>query len=212
MILNLTRYTTRLALRIKNLMDYRQVTDWHMLQLVISPGEDNKECCHVGGSPWVLTGCWPFHPTGIDVANPPHFDFPAIILDAFDADDEGRIVFRLDERVHSLPNGRYTGQIRVHPHTPPINLDPIAQLKVRAKNNIPMPYIGRGAAITYTDMGEQRECEESPYPLPPKPKVQCCVLASFDIDLGPECAQHIVDQCSVEFTRSSCGELCGEEQ
>lgn len=195
MILSLTRYTTRLALRVKNLIDYGQLTDWHALQLVIMPGEERRSSCHVGGSPWVLTGCWPFHPTGIDVANPPRPDFPAIVLDAFDSDDEGRIVFQLDQRVHMLPNGRYTGLLRIHPHTPPINLDAIARLKVRA----PL-----GAAVRYDNDGTIVPCEDKLVPMPPKQ--EACVLARFDIDLGPECAQHMVDQCAVELARPLCGD------
>ena len=207
MIVALSRYTTRLAVRIRNLQDGGQLIKWQDIQLVIAPGqEDAGPCCGVMGSPWILCGCWPFHPTGVDVANPSPHDFPAITLDAFTTDDEGRIVFQLDKRFHDLPNGRYTGILRVHPHTPPINLvpPPRRQHKQHHRVIIPPGYgIGFGSQIYYDKCGE-KPCE--PPCFPPFPPVKCCVLSTFDIDLGPECAQHMVDQCALEFMRNDCGE------
>lgn len=205
MIVTLTRYTTRLAVRIKNLLDGGQLVHWQELQLVIAPGEDEHNDCHQGGSPWVLCGCWPFHPTGVDVANPSPHDFPALTLDAFETDDEGRVVFVLDKRFHKLPNGRYTGILRVHPHTPPINLVPHKPSPSVLKP-IPIPSgygVGRGSQVHYERCGKA-PC--GPLCAPPPPPRHACILARFDIDLGPECAQHMVDQCALEFTRNDCGE------
>lgn len=193
MILSLTRYTARLALRIKNTKDLGQTTDWKQLQLVIQPPPLRKGC-HVGGSPWYLYGCWPFHPTGIDLANPHVPDFPAIAIDAFEADEEGRIVFILDHRVHDLPNGRYMGTVRIRSVTPPINI-PLPRRVIPGH---------LGAASRYTEDRYLTPCDAPPPVLiEPTP---ACDLFTFDIDLGPECAQHMVDQASVDMVRSSCGD------
>lgn len=206
MIVTVTRYTARLALRVKNLLDGGQVTDWRLLQLVIAPSCEDRMCCG-GGSPWILCGCWPFHPTGVDVANPAPHDFPAIVLDAFETDDEGRVVFRLDHRFHALPNGRYVGILRAHPHTPPINLvRDMPGGKPPPPKGVPLPPgygIGNGAAVFYDKCGPL-PCDPPCPPPPPPPHV--CVLAKFDIDLGPECSDHMVDQCAIELVRTDCGE------
>lgn len=202
MIVYLTRYTTRLAVRLRTTTDGAQLTDWQQLQLIIMP----RPRCWTGGSPWILTGCWPFHPTGIDVANPPLPDFPAIVMDAFDTDEEGRIVFILDKRVHELPNGRYFGLLRIHPHNVPINIAALDRQKYH--DHVPWAQQGRGAAITYnreTQSNRMVPCNgERLFHKPPRP---CCDLFSFDIELGPECAQHMVDQAVVEFARSTCGDI-----
>lgn len=196
MIISLTRYTARLALRIRNTLDFAQTNDWKNLQLLIMPPEPRRGC-HVGGSPWYLHGCWPFHPTDIDVANPWVPDFPTIAIDAFDADEEGRIVFLLDDRVYALPNGRYIGIVRMHQHAQPINIPSEGMQAV---------FQLHGAA-SYYDKGRLSSCEELCQPKPalltPRP---ACDLVKFDIDLGPECAQHMVDQVVVEFPRASCGD------
>lgn len=199
MILTITRYTTRLALRIKSLLDRAQLTDWRQLQLVI---DRPRECAcskHVPGSPWILTGCWPFHPTGVDLANPCLPDFPAIVIDAFDSDDEGRVVFILDERIHSLPSARYSGTLRVHPHQLPINV--AADL---ARHKECRPWGQNGAMIRYDTNKRLQVC--TPTHAVPCPPRHVCELAHFDIDLGPECAQHMIDQAVVEFANGGCGD------
>ena len=119
MILRLTQDMTRLALRIRDSWEGRQLTDWQRLQLLILPGQrDMMDQCGPNGSPWILTGCWPGKRTNVDVANwrP---DFPALICPAFTLDADGAVVFRIDDRIHSLPPGRYTGVIRVTPRQVP---------------------------------------------------------------------------------------------
>lgn len=194
MIVTLTRYMTRLALRIRNSNNSDQLTDWQNLQLVIAPMPPQKGC-HVGGSPWFLHGCWPFHPTDVDLANPRLPDFPAIVMDAFETDAEGRVVFLMDRRVHELPNGRYLGTVRAHAHTPPINL-PTAQK--------PAAWEPMGAATHYDADHVRVPCD----PVAPifSPHAPACDLYTFEIDLGPECAQHIVDQAVVDLARSDCGD------
>lgn len=194
MILTLTRYTTRLALRVKSILDLAQVTDWRNLQLVITPPHECPNSCHVPGSPWILTGCWPFHPTGIDLANPPVPDFAPIVLDAFETDDHGRVVFIIGERVWNLPSGRYGGILRVHPHKLPINI----AAAIKRSQIAPRP---AGASVRY-DNGFKHPCDMEPMEVVPRQRV--CELARFDIDLGPECAQHMVDQAVVEFARADC--------
>ena len=208
MIVSLTRYTARLALRVKNLLDRGQLIDWRHLQLIIAPPSDKRFECG-GGSPWILCGCWPYSPTGVDIANPPPPDFPAFVLDAFETDDEGRIVFLLDHRFHTLPFGRYMGILRVHPHTPPINAvrpQPGPPPPKPCSNGVVVPPgygIGFPSQVRYGPHGRDY-CEPCPVPPPPPPK--CCTLAEFDIELGPECAQHMVDQCVLTFERTDCGE------
>lgn len=216
MILSLTRNTTRLALRVKDVVQGWQLYDWRDLRLIIAPGQLNREdgggccwdnccdCCDPMGSPWYLSGCWPFHPTGVDVANPSrYFDFPSIILDAFETDDEGRIVFLLDKRVHSLPNGRYTGILQRHAHALPINVPATDSV---ASNQHPLPApLSLGAMIHYEPQGTMAPCNQTVTFDPPRQ--DACILAMFDIDLGPECAQHMVDQMAVEFRRDDCGEV-----
>ena len=182
-------------MRIRNTLDNGQLLDWHMLQLVIlPPAPEHCGCCHVPNSPWVLTGCWPYHPTGVDLANPHIPDFPAIVYNAFETDAEGRIVFALDQRLHSLPAGRYDGIIRIGLHEVPINMPRLPK----------GPKPGTlGAQVTYTPDGHRTTCEPVP-PLPPHH--HHCELAHFIIELGPECAQHMIDQCVVEFARTTCGE------
>ena len=119
MILRLTQDMTRLALRIRDSWEGRQLTDWQRLQLLILPGQrDMMDQCGPNGSPWILTGCWPGKRTNVDVANwrP---DFPALICPAFTLDADGAVVFRIDDRIHNLPPGRYTGVIRVTPRQVP---------------------------------------------------------------------------------------------
>lgn len=200
MIISLARYTARLAVRIKNTVDFGQLTDWQKLQLLIMRPMPRKGC-HVGGSPWYLHGCWPFHPTDVDLANPQPPDFPAIAIDAFEADEEGRVVFLLDNRVHALPNGRYAGVIRQHQHTQPINI-PVQKTQAG--------FAPLGAEIFYDEERRRVPCSlPEPILFNPEPS---CELFRFDIDLGPECAQHMVDQAVVTLARSSCGddlEFCG---
>lgn len=206
MIVSITRYTTRLALRVRNLVNGGQIKSWQELQLIIAPSEDRyANCCHQGGSPWFLTGCWPFHPTGVDLANPKPFDFPAIVLDAFDADADGRIVFLLDKRFHLLPDGRYIGILRVHPHTPPINLQPREAPRDPCEPLMPPGFYDMGGAqVRYSEEKRLKPCKPGLHP-PHRPH-HCCNLAVFDIDLGPECAQHMIDQCAVDLERDFCGE------
>lgn len=190
MILYITRGTARIALRVRELNQNSQLTDWKQLQLLVQPGQWDVDC-GPNGSPWFLYGCWPGKRTGVDIANP-HFDFPIIVYNAYELDNDGRIVFRLDERLYSLPNGRYTGILRVMPHVPPFKMTPIVLPKPEERD-IPAEYkIGRNCEVDFPE----------PPPVPHEPK--CCVLAHFDIDLGPECSEHYIDQVTVDM-RSGCG-------
>lgn len=186
MILYITRGTSRIALRVKELNQNSQVISWEHLQLLIEPGQWDVDC-GPNGSPWFLYGCWPGKLTGVDIANPPQPDFPTLIYPAFELDADGRVVFKLDERLHSLPNGRYTGTLRTMPSVPPFHMTPIVLPKPDARD-IPDEYvIGRNCEVSFP----------APPPRPPKPA--CCILARFDIDLGPECSEHYIDQVTVDM-------------
>lgn len=190
MIITITRQTTRLALRLRNTFDGRYLQDYKNLQLVIRPPQIDP--CHIGGSPWYLTGCWPFHPTCVDVANPPRPDFPAMTADAFEVDKEGRIVFIIPKKLYNLPNGRYEGVIRVH-HSLPINYP---------RKDVAIYPWGQLGAQVHLEEGKGFVPCELPKCVIPEPK-PACELYKFDIDLGPECAAHMVDQCAVDFTKPS---------
>lgn len=196
MILTITRYTAQLALKIEELVSHSQLTDANNLQLLIIPGEINDTCgCKplTMGSPWLLHGCWPYHPTDVDVANPQLPDFPTLAYDGFDVDEEGRIVFHFDDRLWELPDGRYTGILRIKPILPPINLP----------QNIPKLDSLYTAQSHYTAEHRIEPCNfvagNSQFTLPPT-----CVLATFDIDLVPHCAQHMISQVNVVMTQTSC--------
>lgn len=203
MIVYLTQGMTRLALRVKEAGDRRQLTDWRLLQLLIQPGQIDTQGCGPNGSPWILTGCWPGKRTDVDVANPVPFDFPTICYDAFELDADGRIVFRLDEKFWHLPTGRYTGILRVfHQRKTPLNMLPYVNLgRKPAKPGVAIP----------PEYLVGQNCEPV-FPSPPPPPIPalCCVLTTFDIDLGPTCSDHMVDQVAVNFAISTCGEEHGE--
>ena len=94
--------------------------------------------------------------------------------------------------------------MRVHPHTLPINLQPRETVDSVDPTMPPGFYDAGGAQVHYSEERAVRGCKLG---LAPKPKAHhCCNLAVFDIDLGPECAQHMVDQCAVDFERDFCGE------
>lgn len=211
MIVHITQGMTRLGLLIKDYGTNRILTDWRVLQLVVTPGQFDK-CCAPAGSPWYLTGCWPGKRTGVDVANwrP---DFPAIVYDAFELDPDGRIVFRLDERLHRLPPGRYTGAVRTYfgkrPRTtcgPACDGRPqdIPAMVIRPAPKRPRVHI----PPEYRIGAERCPIDLSvPPPKPPKPRPVSCVLAVFDIDLGPICSDHLIAQATAEFALADCGNL-----
>lgn len=195
MILYINRGTARLALRVREINQTSQLTSWQQLQLLIQPGQWDEDC-GPNGSPWILHGCWPGKRTGVDIANP-HFDFPIIVYQAYEMDNDGRVVFLLDEKLYALPNGRYTGVLRVMPHVPPFKMSPIVLPKPH-EMDIPDEYkIGRNCDVSFP---------EPPHP-PRQP--ECCILARFDIDLGPECSDHYIDQVTVDM-HNGCGVEHGE--
>jgi hypothetical protein len=195
-----------LALRVKEIGGQRQVTSWQELQLLIQPGQAGVDQMCFMGSPWILTGCWPGHRTGVDVANfrP---DFPTICYNAHELDADGRVVFLLDNKLWCLPMGRYHGVLRVWPHLPsrpwglPYNVTHDLSREALPKHVV-VPEEFRSGTV---------DCPfrfPEPEPCPPKP--ECCILAEFDIDLGPQCHDHVIDQVSVEYTKNFCGAENGE--
>lgn len=194
MILRITDDVSRIAFKILHWPSQRYAADWRNLQLVITPGGANGGCCHTGGSPWYLHGCWPGKPTGVDTANPPRPDFPAFCLNAFERDEHGRIVFILPTRWQEMYYGRYTGQIRYQPNAAvPFNLGLDISYKESA-NPLPPDMLAPNCG---------GRPEPAPALAPPAPR--CCVLAQFDIDFGARCSEHIVDTAAFEFALGDCG-------
>ena len=199
MILQITEGMSHLGLLLRNPAG-QQLVSWQTLELHITPGQHGA--CWEGGSPWFLYGCWPGHSTGVDTANPRH-DFPAIILPATGLSEDGLVTFDITPQVWGLPQGRYTGQIVHAPWRQPIDcnrLPPRAQKRfffTKAKpfkNAIPKEYRFPECRI---------EFPEPPHkPAPHK----VCVLATFDIDKGPMCAQHMVERVDVELLTPCVGE------
>lgn len=196
MILQITPDISRVAVRIRNWTNQRYLADWEHIQLVIEPGQRDGSCCHQGGSPWYLHGCWPGKLVGVDVGNPPRPDFPAFCIPAFERDSHGRIVFILPERWKMVPPGRYTGLVRYAPASDiPVN---IWQYLHRPKED-ERPVFPEGLG-SYSCVPQEH--------IEPKPKFEChtCILAQFDIDYGPRCSDHIIDQAALEFSLSTCEE------
>lgn len=201
MILQLNYDTTRIALAINHWPTGRRVSDWRNLYLVILPGqEDDCTCCHTGGSPWYLRGCWLGKPTGVDIANPPRPDFPPFFIQAHEYDDNGRIVFVLPERWRQIAYGRYTGKViymepqdasAVMAMLPPVPKLPTAMRKY------PTPLL-----YNHSDCSPP-PCEPIPCVPPPPP---ACTLAKFDIDYGYKCSEHIIKDAALALSLAVCEE------
>lgn len=216
MILQLSSDMSRIGFKISAWN--RQLTDWADLELVIEDAkcEDRPGCKrpHVPGSPWVLTGCWPGHWTDIDVANFRPHDLPeyhAIVLPAYGLDNDGRVVFLLNDAFRGFPYGRYEGQIRVrpaHPDSPPVLPLPLIQRPPKDGRGIPPEYQNCCSfpISVPMDLGPKHAPPPSGvlcHHRPRKPK--CCVLASFDIDYGPGCSDHIVQDVVADFLHPTRG-------
>ena len=200
MIVHITPGTARLKLRIKEATTANQLTDWRQLQLLIEPGQRDTQGCGPNGSPWVLTGCWPGHRTGVDIANPiPNPNIPIVCYQAHELDPDGRIVFRLDNRFLALPYGRYTGTVRIHPRTTrPFNLLPVGP------DGTPVKPIPPSVPPEYLT-GNQNCSPVFNEPAPPTPPSICRDIVRFDLDLGDSSTGHYIDQSSVDFALDSCG-------
>lgn len=198
MILQLNYDTTRIALGIRHWPTDKRVSDWRNLYLVIRPGQDDRcDCCHTGGSPWYLWGCWPGKLTGVDVANPPKPDFAAFYIQAHDYDSNGRVVFILPERWREIAYGRYTGEIWHCAPYGPIEWLPQVPKLPKALQKYPTPNL-------YSHNDCNVEPPEPPVVAPPPPPA--CILAKFDIDYGYKCSEHIIRDAAVELSLASCEE------
>lgn len=199
MILPLAKDAIRLAVRIRS-YGGGQVSDWKHLQLCIIPGQiDASPCCGPEASPWYFHGCWPGVRTDVDLNDVPMGDIPVVVSDAFELDDEGRVVFLLGPFFPILRPGRHTGIVRFMPHNlTPVFLDVhgIPRKPPKAAPILPDGY----------DIG--MECGGNP-PAPPPPPCrppEICVLARFDIDITPACGEHFIDEAAVDFALDLCGE------
>lgn len=195
MIVYLTQGARQLALRLRETGSFNPVTRWEDIQLLIAPGQYDNQC-GPNGSPWFLSGCWYNAPTGVDVANY-RPDFPTIVYCAADLDEENRIVFHLDERLDNLPAGRYSGTLRQAPMKGLV-FEPMS-LRVGPKQP------DRGIPLMYhPEMACDVKFPDGPVKF--EPPQHCCVLAQFDIDLGPACVDHMIDQISVEMAMCPFGD------
>lgn len=189
MILQLNEDTTSIGIRIKSWRNQRYIGDWQGLVLGIMPGErgcHDHDCCHTGGSPWYVWGCWPGHRTGVDLMNPRKPDFPAFFIHA-SAIDNLLVIFNLPERWRqTVPFGRYTGFVRYQPEQ--MAFDPINS---RTNFGLVKPAVTDPGC--YQTPPESCSCQGyEPHPGP-------CVLAEFDVDYGPRCSQHIIDRIDMEL-------------
>lgn len=201
MIIYLPKGARKLALRIKNVKDQSQVVSYSGIQLLLKHGGQCDCDCWEGGSPWVLRGCWPGKITDVDIANPWRGpDIPILVYEAQDIDAEGRVVFFLDDKLDALPTGRYKAIIQTAPDerfvfNPAQLVAPVQP----AEKVLPPGY-------------DFKECSpDFPPPDRPEPPKPVCVLAVFDVDLGPSCGDHLIDQADMEYTMKSCMESCDGE-
>lgn len=227
MILQISSDMSRVAFQIEAWG--RQLIDWDKLELVIEAAECEPKplCCkrpHVPGSPWVLTGCWPGHWTGIDIANFRAYDLPdyrPLVIPAYGLDNDGRVVFLLmDEPFKALPYGRYAGSIRVR-HTPPpqmtaaYNLASMVHVLHEGDRAIPPEYGNCCDTFPFAaaDLGPKHCTPKQGVLCPPgmcPPPKRDCILAEFDIDYGPGCSDHIVRSVVADFHHPTGGIADGD--
>lgn len=197
MIIYLPRQTARIAFRIREINSGAISASWERLCLHIAPGQYDQPC-GPNGSPWFLYGCWPGKPTGVDIANP-HYDFPTFRIPAFNRDTDGRVVFRIPPELWNVPNGRYSGLIMLDAPGCDTPYDLTKHIYVappppeKPEVILPPGYdIGKDCNVVFDTPRHDH--------LPPRP----CVLAKFDIDIGPECSDHYADQVTIEAVRIQC--------
>lgn len=203
MIIRITDDTTKVGFRVRDWKNSQFLADWRHLQFVVRPGQIDQPR-GPNGSPWYLYGYWPGKPTGVDLANPPLPDFPAMVMPAFEMGDNCEVVFELPKRFHDIPHGRYTGLLMYCPSGPVkvVNLDD--------KPVEPPPNILEWLPPKY-HAGALGCCPHPVPPCPPPPPRhhnECCLLGMFDIDYGPRCDEHIVDLVTVQYALNVCEEDC----
>jgi hypothetical protein len=87
-------------------------------------------------SPIIRKGSWGWPP--VRPYPPDPHSLPAIVYPAFDLDDEGAVIFRLDEHLWRRPSGRYTGEIMIGGHlvtAVDIDLEPLKWLPSKIELN-----------------------------------------------------------------------------
>lgn len=205
MILQIARGIKALAFDVRTFGDKYRMADWCKLQLVIEAGQRDDVCCCTHASPWYLHGCWPGKLVGVDIAHPHKHHaavMPSLLYDAHTIDSYGRVVFVLDDRFWDYPNGRYTGSIRTYPNGKRTVVNFTPKREPVKKEDIVLPdgyYFGNINCVPNV-------------PLPPhvhKPKPEpVCELVVFDIELGPECSAHYLNQVVAQFPLTECGDIC----
>lgn len=201
MIIYINQGSRTLSIRIANRSTGDIAASWEDIQLLVKPGPAHGCDCWEGGSPWVFNGCWPGHRTGVDIANPwKRENIPTMVFAAESFSDDGHLVFTLDDRLDQVPPGRYTGIVQRTP-IQDVKYDPYTLLHIPdappEKVVIPKGFDFPACSV------------DIPPAEPPEPPKEACVLAVFDIDLGPSCGDHFIDQVILEPALGTCGEKDG---
>lgn len=122
MIISIAQGQPYLAIRLVTPgSDGLQLTDWKHVRLVIIAFPEPR--CELPLSPQCFHGFWPGH--DVDRWNKQFClpeDKPALIYPAFDLNDQGEIVFRLDKHIEHY-HGRYLGRIETVAGVPLAELD-----------------------------------------------------------------------------------------
>jgi hypothetical protein len=189
MILHLYQGMCEVAIRISKL----NVPCGCRLQLVICPIPVPPPSC--GGSPWFLHGCWPFHPTDVDIANP-HPDYPPMCLWSDGVDHHDCLFhFPVDNKLWDLPVGRHHGMIRIAPEPKFGGATEVKVLSKKVDKMIPPEYL----------IGKNCNLEREKCPPPPK-EPECCVVTEFDIELGPVCPNGEIEKVCEVYPTQMLGE------
>ncbi|MDR1872007.1 MAG: hypothetical protein LBS60_08870 [Deltaproteobacteria bacterium] len=106
------------------------------IKLIIEPPDPRK---FAQLSPIIRLGDWGY-PLPIEPYPPEHHRLPAIVYPAFDTDDEGAIIFRLDNHLWRRPSMRYVGHVMINSYealTLDIDLEPMRYIPTKIELNAP---------------------------------------------------------------------------
>lgn len=101
----------RVVLAVPGTVDERRLDPERARLIITAP----RPPSHGGVSRIIRRGWWPFPPmSGQPDVYPPDPDlWPALVYPCFEVDDDGALVFRLDDLFFDRPCGRYIGRLEV---------------------------------------------------------------------------------------------------